>query len=396
MTTAPFAQTAQQAAAHALLRTGAAGQAHAAAEADARTAAGRPRSAGRTGARGALQVATAASLWGVGAAVAALVFAASALSPAALTFWRFALAAAILLALHTLRRILRGGPGLGVLLREQGLALAITGVLLAAAQSLMYAAVASMGAGLGSTLVLATGPIVMAVLSIPMLGLTLNRAGWLTMIPAIAALIALLAVSGADASLTLLGPVLAVAASTSHSLMTLVSKRLATGGARPRAPRSPGLGGSAAASAPTGRDAAGSERQGPQPGERSDVLGRTALTFTAAALALLPLASAQGLALGAERPGQVIGLIVLLAVGVTVVPYLLYFDGISRIAPATAGVLMMCQLAAANIAGAILLGEAISPVSGLLLAALAGAIILHVALSRSRPTARHRRAHSRC
>ncbi|WP_291791655.1 DMT family transporter [Brevibacterium sp.] len=325
----------------------------------ARTAGGSAGAAGTV--TGALQVTAAAVLWGVGAAAAAFVFAISTLSPAALSFWRFALAAAILLALHTLRRVFRGGPGLFRLLRSQGPALLLTGALLAAAQTLMYASVASMGAGLGSTLVLATGPVVMALLSIPVLGLTLNRAGWLTMVPALAAITALLLVSGEEAKLTVLGPVFAVAAATSHSLMTLVSKKLA-GSAPPRA-----------------RDA--EEASGD-----SDLLGRTALTFVAASLALLPVAAAQGLALGTARPGLVIALIAILAVCMTVVPYLLYFDGVTRIAPATAGVLMMCQLAAANIAGVVLLGERISLLSGLLLCALIASIVLHVRLSRSRPT----------
>ena len=133
----------------------------------------------RTDWAGVASVAAGAATWGVGAGVAGFIFAVSTMSAATVTFWRF-LAAGIILALaYEARRVFSparhgGKPSLLAIMHRHGFALIIIGSALAAAQSLMYASVASLGAGLGTIVPLAVSPVAMAVLRICLLFIVLT------------------------------------------------------------------------------------------------------------------------------------------------------------------------------------------------------------------------------
>lgn len=313
----------------------------------------------RTDWAGVASVAAGAATWGVGAGVAGFIFAVSTMSAATVTFWRF-LAAGIILALaYEARRVFSparhcGAPSLLAIMHRHGFALIIIGSALAAAQSLMYASVASLGAGLGTIVPLAVSPVAMAVLSMPLLRTRLNLAGWLTMIPPLVAMACVVGLTnGATAAeVSVIGVCLAVTAAAAHALMTISSKRLSTGG--------------------------------------TSVCGTTTLTFLIASVALAPFAAANGFLGHTDRPWAVIGCLVVLAVFASVVAYPLFFAGVKRIAAPVAAIVMLVQLIVATLMGTIVLGEPMPAAAWLALAALIAGIIIHTLAARSLPMGRNR------
>lgn len=314
-----------------------------------------PRSAGAVS--GALRVAAATGLWGVGAGFASFVFAVSTMSPVTLTFWRFAAAAVVLGAIFEIRRLRRGGPGLLAVLRTHLVPSIVIGSTLALAQTLMYASVSSLGAALGTIIPLVMGPIVMAFAQIPVLRVRLNLLGWLTMVPPLVAMVALVLTRGTGdtaTSVSLVGVGIAVLGSCAHTTMTLSSKAVSTRAAA--ADRAP-----------------------------ADLLATTTLTFVVAAVVLAPFAGFSGFLGETDRPLAVLGSIAFLVLIASVLAYPLFYGGVARTSPTVTSIVMLTQLVTATLVGTFVLGEHLGVLGWVCLIALVGAVVLHSLTARSVP-----------
>ncbi|NEC67816.1 DMT family transporter [Streptomyces sp. SID9727] len=273
--------------------------------------------------RGLLSVSAAAIAWGAGGAAAAELFRISGLGPVAVSFWRFAVAAAVLTAQRPRRPAdLRPSP-----CRRTAV---LTGVVLAAYQTAYFGAVQDAGLALGTMMTLGASPVLVSIGAHVVLGERLTKRGAAAMGIALLGLILLVAgpVSGPRPAV---GIALALLSAVGYSAVTLHARR--TGGAT--------------------ADAA---------------------TWSAGALCLAPFALAQGVWPRAEHIVASGSWLLFLGVVPTLLAYRWYFAGLSTVRSTTAAVLVLLEPATAAFL-AVLLGERISTFlalgSVLLLAAIA-------------------------
>ncbi|MEU6660870.1 DMT family transporter [Streptomyces sp. NPDC046821] len=258
--------------------------------------------------RGLLSVSAAAIAWGAGGAAADELFRTSGLGPIAVSFWRFAIAAAVTTA-HRLHQ--PAAVRTASCLRSS----VFTGVALAAYQTAYFGAVQDAGLALGTMVTLGASPILVSAGAHVLLKERLTKRGTAAIAIALLGLLLLVArpVSGTH---PMMGIALALLSAVGYSAVTLQARR-------------------------TGKATA------------------DAATWTAGALCLLPLASAQEIWPRAEHVAESTGLLIFLGVVPTLVAYRWYFSGLATVRSTTASVLVLLEPVTAALL-AVVLGERIS------------------------------------
>ncbi|MFC0531144.1 DMT family transporter [Phytohabitans kaempferiae] len=315
-------------------------------------------------ARGFLSIAVAATAWGTGGAVAALLYRTSGLGPIAVSWWRFAIGAAILSAIVTMRRrrtplIAHSSPvavavAVAVvrrhrtpLARRRWGTLAAIGVGLAVYQTAFYGAVAHTGLAVGTVVTLGAGPVLIAFGARVTMGERLGRPGMAAVALALAGLVLLTGGSTEAGTRPALGIGLALLSAAGYAVVTLLTRSRGTAG-RPY---------------------------------------DTALAgFVVGGVCLLPLALAEGLLPGsvAYGAGTVAWLLYLGAVP-SALAYGLFFAGLARVRAATASVVALLEPVVAAGIAVTLLGERLSGAAVAGTAVLLGAVAALVATERAAP-----------
>ncbi|MFJ7628204.1 DMT family transporter [Streptomyces sp. NPDC097595] len=258
--------------------------------------------------RGLLSVSAAAIAWGAGGAAAHELFRTSGLGPVAVSFWRFAIAAAVLTAQHP-RRPVDFRP------TSCRRATVLTGVALAAYQTAYFGAVQGAGLALGTMITLGASPVLVSIGAFVFLDERLTRRGTAAIAIALLGLLLLVArpVSGPRPAV---GIAVALLSAVGYSAVTLHARR-------------------------TGQATA------------------DAATWTAGALCLAPFALAQGAWPRAEHAAVSASWLIFLGVVPTLLAYRWYFSGLTTVRSTTASVLVLLEPATAAFLAA-LLGERIS------------------------------------
>src|SRR5689334_15037138 len=120
--------------------------------------------------RGLFFIAFAATAWGVGGFVAAILYRTSGLGPIAVSFWRFVGGVALLVAL---RPVIRGNTAW----RAGSRRVILTGIGFAVYQTAYYAAIHLTGLAIGTVVTLGAGPVLIAVGARLFLGERLGHRG---------------------------------------------------------------------------------------------------------------------------------------------------------------------------------------------------------------------------
>lgn len=280
--------------------------------------------------RGLLSVSAAAIAWGAGGAAADELFRTSGLGPVAVSFWRFAIAAAVLSA----QRFRRPAGIRPTSCRRTAV---FTGVALAGYQTAYFGAVQDAGLALGTMVTLGASPILVSVGAHVLLDEPLTRRGAAAIGTALLGLLLLVAhpISGPRPAA---GIMLALLSAVGYSAVTLQARR-------------------------TGKTTTG------------------AATWGAGALCLLPLALVQGVWPRAEHVADSTGWLLFLGIVPTLLAYRWYFSGLTTVRSTTAAVLVLLEPATATLL-AVLLGEQISTLL------ILGAVLLLTAvaiLARDKP-----------
>jgi DME family drug/metabolite transporter len=275
--------------------------------------------------RGLIYVCVAATAWGTGGAAAALLHGASGLRPVPVSFWRFVCGAILMAAMC---RVLptAGAPFPG---RRRWGRLVRFGLGMAVSQAAYFASIAESGVAMATLITLGTSPLVVAAGARLLLGERLGRTGILSMAVALGGLVLLIgpgSLSGAGAGYALLSAV-------TYGGVTLLSR------AYPE-----------------------------------DPYGTALWSFVIGAVALLPVAVAQGLLPGRDLVASV-ALIGYLGAVPTALAYGLFFIGLSAVRATTASVISLIEPLGATAIGVLLFGEHLGP------AALAGGAALLVAVT---------------
>ncbi|WP_031166879.1 DMT family transporter [Streptosporangium roseum] len=268
--------------------------------------------------RGLLYVSIAATAWGTGGAAGALLYQAGGLGPVAVSFWRFAAGAVMLLLASRVFGLGRPG-GLGRTV--------ITGVAMAVYQTAYFAAIAESGLAVATVVTIGATPVLVAAGARLLLGERLGRAGLGAVATALAGL-ALLTLDGGSATFSAAGIGWALLSAAGYAGVTLLNRASTDG------PYATAMGG-----------------------------------FVVGGLCLLPLATAQGLLPQGDLLASS-ALIVYLGAVPTALAYGLFFTGLAAVRATTASVISLVEPVGAAIIGVLLLGERLTP------QAVAGAVLL--------------------
>lgn len=273
--------------------------------------------------RGVLSLAIAATFWGTGGAVAVVLGRDHGLGPVAVSFWRFAVAAAAVAAI----RLLAPGPTA----HESWRAAVLSGAGMAVSQAAYFGAVAHAGLAVGTLVTIGASPVLIALGARRLLGERIGAAQAATMCGAVGGLVLLTADPGGPGAATFLGVGLAVLSALTYSAVILLARRNRGGGA-----------------------------------------GKSA--FVAGAIMLAPLALGEGLLPTTGDPFTAAAWLVFLGVVPTALAYRWFFAGLATVPAATASVVALLEPVAASLMALVLLGERIGA------AGLAGAAVVLVSL----------------
>jgi DME family drug/metabolite transporter len=307
--------------------------------------------------RSLFYLAVAGIAWGTAGAAGSLVYRISDLGPIALSFWRCAGGLVLLLgtlAVRSPRSRTRTAtpsvePGRRKLLRIVG-----TGVCFTLFQTSYFVAVQSTGLAVATVVTLGAGPVIIALGARLTLGERLGGGGVVAVTGALAGL-AVLVLGGDATDVRPAGIAFAVLSGAGYAAMTLLTRWL-------------------------GRTGGG-----------ADSLSTTTWAFAVGALALLPLAAAEGLLPHTVEPSEVVWLLVYVAAVPTALAYALYFAGAAVVRAATVSVIMLLEPVSAAVIAVALLGERLTAATVvgtlLLLAAVVG-----LAVAEARTATMRRRA----
>ncbi|WP_182887626.1 DMT family transporter [Microbispora sp. H10885] len=251
--------------------------------------------------QGLVHVSTAAAAWGTGGAAGAMLHDAGRLSPVAVSFWRFACGAALLLVFARCRPSWR--------------AVLLVGPAMAVCQAAYFAAIAETGVAVATMITMGTAPLLVAAGGRIFQGEPLGRTALACAGLALAGL-AMLTGGAAPAGPAGVGYCLVSAAA--YSFVTLVTRRM--------------------------------------PAEGVAVWG-----FAGGALCLLPLAVGGGLLPAGHTTTSVL-LLGYLAIVPTALAYRLFFTGLGVVGGVTASVVSLLEPLVAAVAGVVLLGERMTAV----------------------------------
>ncbi|MGW5200247.1 DMT family transporter [Streptomyces spiralis] len=271
--------------------------------------------------RGLLFLIVAGAAWGTAGAAASLVYRASDMGPAALSFWRCVAGALLLFAVRLLRPRVRSA--VTVPLGRRLLRAGATGAGLAVFQTGYFDAVAATGLAVATVVTLGAGPVLIALGARLVLGERLGRAGLIAVAGALAGLGVLVLGSG-GATVRPWGVLLALLSAAGYSVMTLLTRRWG----------------------------------------RADEADRSATTvgaFAVAGLCLLPLALAEGLVPHTAEPLRLLWLLAYIGTVPTALAYALYFAGAAVVRSATVSVIMLLEPVGAAVLAVTLLGERLTP-----------------------------------
>jgi len=257
--------------------------------------------------RGLLSISAAGIAWGAGGAAAALLFRTSSLGPAAVSFWRLAIAATVLAVAGLVR------PDIASSTTPRRTAIGI-GVGLAAYQCAYFGAVRQAGLALGTLITIGAGPVFVAAGARFALGERLGRRGTVTVVIALTGLVLLVGGKSSSGPHPLVGVGLALLSAIGYAAMTLFTR--ASGGG-----------------------------------------STTATSFAAGVVCLLPLAMHEGIWPRTSSPAPVVGLLVFLGVVPTVLAYRWYFAGLATVPAVTAAIIVLLEPVSATLLAVLLLGE---------------------------------------
>ncbi|MFF8595986.1 DMT family transporter [Streptomyces sp. NPDC015220] len=297
--------------------------------------------------RGLLYLIVAGAAWGTAGAAASLVYRASDMGPAALSFWRCATGVALLLAARLLRpRVWTAAP---VPAGRRLLRAGATGVGLAVFQTAYFAAVQSTGLAVATVVTLGAGPVLIALGARLTLGERLGGPGLTAVTGAIAGLAVLVLGSG-GATVRPWGVLLALASAAGYSAMTLLTRRW-------------------------GR-AVG-----------ADHFAATVGAFAVATLCLLPFALVEGVVPHTAEPVRLLWLLGYIGTVPTALAYALYFAGAAVVRSATVSVIMLLEPVSAAVLAVALLGERLTAATvigtALMLGSVAGLAVAEAREARA-------------
>lgn len=292
---------------------------------------------GRPVGRGLAYLAIAGATWGTTGAAADLVYRSSDLGPLAVTFWRYVVGLAFLLAVHAVRSRRptapaglagspspRRGSGLGFRLGSRlGLRVA-TGVVLTVFQAAYFAAVDATGVAVSTVVTLGAAPVLIAFVAGLTLGERLGRSGLVAVAGAVVGLAVLVLGNQGAGTVRPWGVALALLSAVGFAGSTLLARW-------------------------TGRGA---------DGEDPTVL--TTWAFGVGAVVVLPLALAEGLLPHTTELGRVVALVVYVAAVPTALAYPLYFAGAAVVRAATASVVMLIEPVNAALIAVTVLDERVT------------------------------------
>ncbi|MFF0969041.1 DMT family transporter [Streptomyces sp. NPDC003703] len=297
--------------------------------------------------RGLLYLIVAGAAWGTAGAAASLVYRASDMGPAALSFWRCAAGVVLLLAVRLLRPRVR--PAAPARRRVVLLRAGATGLGLAVFQTAYFAAVAETGLAVATVVTLGAGPVLIALGARLTLGERLGRSGAAAVAGALAGLAVLVLGSG-GATVRPWGVLLALASAAGYSGMTLLTRRW-------------------------GRDGG------------ADHSATTVGAFAVATLCVLPLAAAEGLVPHTVEPVRLLWLLAYIGTVPTALAYALYFAGAAVVRSATVSVIMLLEPVSAAVLAVVLLGERLTAATlvgtALMLGSVGGLAVAETRASRT-------------
>lgn len=280
------------------------------------------RSATPTG-RGVLSLTVAATAWGTGGAVAVILGRDHGLGPVAVSFWRFAVAAAAVAAI----RLLTPGPAAP----ESRRAALLSGAGMAVSQAAYFGAVAHAGLAVGTLVTIGASPVLIALGARRLLGERIGAVQAGLMCAAVGGLVLLTVGPGGGETATVLGVGLALLSALTYSAVILLARRNRGGGA-----------------------------------------GTSA--FVAGAVMLAPFAVAEGALPVSGDKFAAAAWLLFLGVVPTALAYRWFFAGLATVPAATASVIALLEPLAASLIALVGLGERMGP------AGLAGAVVLLVSL----------------
>ncbi|GAA0966697.1 EamA family transporter [Acrocarpospora macrocephala] len=330
--------------------------------------------------RAIFAIALAASAWGTGGAVAAMLYSAGGLDPLTVSFWRFLGGALALAAAWPLLR----GEGtfslVGRFRREKARFLA-TGVGMAVYQTAYFAAVDHAGVAVATVVTLGSGPILVAVGARLWMGERLGGRGALIIGSALAGLILL--VSGGDPAVDSTAPVSggdpAIVSTSARSAATgLVSSGDQVVGATV-----PILGIGLALLSAVGY--AGTILLGRAIGT-GDSAGSALIGFAVGSLCLFPFALGSGLGPEGGFTVTVVMLLAYLGVVPSALAYGLFFAGLRVVPSTTASVVALVEPLVATAIAVAFLGERLTVAAVLGGLVLLAAVVFSGPLPRSRPS----------
>lgn len=279
--------------------------------------------------RGVLYIAIAATAWGTGGAVAALLYDLGDLGPASVSFWRFVSGVGLLLVVRALQRWrtsdIRSQSLPRTFLRNRRHVL-VTGVGLAVYQTAYFAAVQHAGLTVATVVTLGSGPVLVAVGGRVFLEERINLAGVFAVASGVLGLVIL--TEGSDRSTgqsPLLGLGYAILSALGYAGVTLLGRA-------------------------TGRR---------QEGNTSDLM---LLGFGIGVVCLLPVALSEGILPSTEQLPQTVAAIGYLGLIPTALAYTLFFTGLGAIRATTASVVALVEPLTAAVIGVAALGERLNPV----------------------------------
>ncbi|GAA0365631.1 EamA family transporter [Microbispora corallina] len=302
--------------------------------------------------QGLVYLSIAAVAWGTGGAAGALLHRTGHLSPVAVSFWRFACGAALLVGASRLA----GRSGAGSAARRGGRpstrAVLVLGPAMAVCQAAYFAAIAESGVAVATMITMGATPVLVALGGRVVLREPLGRTALACLALALAGLVLLAggAHTGAGApspAVTPAGVGYALLSAAAYSVVTLANRRSPAGGA-------------------------------------------ATWGFAAGAVCLLPLAAATGLFPAAADAGVSALLLAYLAAVPTALAYGLFFAGLRVVTGTTAAVVSLLEPLVAAVIGVALLGERVSPaqVCGGLALMAAVACLARAELARAEPARR--------
>jgi len=304
--------------------------------------------------RAVLYIAVAATAWGTGGAVAAVLYSTSGLDALAVSFWRFLGGAAALAAL----RLLVHRPGalsLMRMVRTAPIQLAVTGVGMAMYQTAYFAAVGMAGLAIATVVTLGFGPALVALGARLWMAERLGMRGIAIVGSALAGLVLLIFSDGsagdASARQPVLGLGLAVLSAVAYAGTTLLNRAMGA------------------------QDA------------NADPVGNALIGFLVGSCCLLPLALASGILPGRGDPVSTILLLGYLGLVPSALAYGLFFSGLTAVTATTASVVALVEPLAAAVIAVAFLGEQLTVTAVVGGAVLLGSVVALAITERRAATA---------